>query len=258
MATRATKKSGIKKAVPKKAPAKRSVAKKAPAKRARTRQRRTYFDLFLDRLQELTVDQQLISNATLRDALGWDDSRYLRVRTQLLSNGQIIIGRGQGGSVGLAGGRDNQALKVFVSYSHADEKHKDAIIKHLKPLERMGLISEWHDRKLLAGDDFGAEISKNLEKADLILLLISIDFINSKYCYDLEMDRAIERHEEGSCKVVPVILRGCLWQHTPFSKLLAMPRDGKPVMSWPDVDEAYANVADGIRLAAEAIISIRE
>src|SRR5258708_7682501 len=83
--------------------------------------------------------------------------------------------------------------EVFISYSHADEKLKESFLKHLKPLERMNLISSWHDRKLLAGDDWGAEISQNLEKADVVLLLVSIDFINSKYCYDIELDRALER-----------------------------------------------------------------
>ncbi len=251
------KKVPLKKAAAKKALAKKVSAKKAPAKRARRRQRRTYFDLFLDKLRELTEEQELISNPALRDALGWDQNRYSRVRSQLVSDGRIIVGRGQGGSVGMAGGRDSQALRVFVSYSHADEKHKDAIVKHLKPLERMSLISEWHDRKLLAGDDWGSEINRNLDEADLVLLLISIDFINSKYCYDIEMDRALERHNAGNCRVVPVILRGCLWQHTPFSRLLALPRDGKPVTSWPDIDEGYTNVAEGIRAVADEILSSR-
>lgn len=175
----------------------------------------------------------------------------------LVSDGSIIVGRGYSGSVGLAGGPDSQALKIFISYSHTDEKLKDALHKHLKPLERMNLISGWHDRKLLAGDEWGMEISRNLEEADVILLLVTIDFINSKYCYDIELDRALERHAAGSCCVVPIILRGCLWQHTPFSKLQALPRDGKPATSWPDIDDAFTNVAEGIRLVAEDILASR-
>jgi len=142
-----------------------------------------------------------------------------------------------------------------VSYSHADEKIKDAVLRHLKPLERMGLITEWHDRKLLAGDSWGDEISRNLDTADIVLLLVSIDFINSRYCYDVELDRALERHASGACRVVPIILRGCLWQHTPFSKLQALPRDGKPVVSWPDHDEALASVSDGLRAYAQEILA---
>jgi hypothetical protein len=168
-----------------------------------------------------------VSNPALREALNWDEQRYARIKAQLVSEGTVIVGRGYGGSVALAGGRDNQALKVFVSYSHIDEELKDAVLRHLKPLERMNLINEWHDRKLLAGDAWGNEINRNLEEADIVLLLVSIDFINSKYCYDVELDRALERHAEGTCRVVPIILRGCLWQHTPFAKLQALPRDGK-------------------------------
>lgn len=225
-----------------------------PAKRAR----RTLYELFLDKLQELSGEERpLVSNTTLREALRWNDERYKRIKAQLLSDGSIIVGRGYGGSVGLSADPDNHALKVFVSYSHVDEKLKDAVLKHLKPLERMKLITEWHDRKLLAGDEWGEEINQNLDSADIVLLLVSIDFINSKYCYDIELDRALERHEAGQCRVVPVILRGCLWQHSPFSKLQALPRDGKPATSWQDLDDALANVAEGIRLVAEDLLATR-
>jgi hypothetical protein len=237
----------------------RTPTKKAPrSRRPLRRARRTAAQLFLDKLTEFAGDeQQLVSNPTLRAELNWDESRYSRIKAQLVAQGKIIVGRGYGGSVGLAGGRDSHALKVFVSYSHADEKLKESVLRHLKPLERMNLITEWHDRKLVAGDNWGDEISSNLEEADIVLLLVSIDFINSKYCYDVELDRALERHAEGSCRVIPIILRGCLWQHTPFSKLQALPRDGKAANSWSDLDEALANVAEGVRLAAEDILAAR-
>ena len=228
--------------------------KRRPAKKAR----RTFYELFLDKLRELSSEEQpFVSNPTLREALKWDNERYTRIKAQLVSEGSISVGRGYGGSVGLAAGTNSDALKVFVSYSHADEKLKDAVLKHLKPLERMNLITEWHDRKLLAGDEWGEEINKNLESADIVLILVSIEFINSKYCYDVELDRALERHAAGQCRVVPVILRGCLWQHAPFSKLQALPRDGKPATTWDDLDLALANVAEGVRLVAEDILASR-
>lgn len=71
------------------------------------------------------------------------------------------------------------------------------------------------------------------------------------------MERAILRHAEGSCRVIPIILRGCLWQHAPFAKIQALPRDGKPVTTWPDLDESLASVAEAIRLAAEDILASR-
>ena len=239
--------------------ARKAVAKKMPRKRAAARRvRRTSSQLFIDKLTELSGDeQQLVSNPALRTALQWDEQRYKRIKAQLVAEGSVIVGRGHGGSVALTSGRDNEALKVFVSYSHVDEKLKDAVLRHLKPLERMNLITEWHDRKLLAGDTWGDEINRNLEEADIVLLLVSIDFINSKYCYDIELDRALERHAEGTCRVVPVILRGCLWQHTPFSKLQALPRDGKPAVSWPDLDEALATVAEALRVMAKDVLASR-
>lgn len=239
-------------------PAPRSTPTSASQRRSNQRVRRTNAQLLIDKLTELSGDDRpLVSNPTLRGALKWDVQRYARTKAQLVAEGKVIVGRGPGGSVALAGDPDGQTLKVFVSYSHADEKLKDAVLRHLKPLERMGLISEWHDRKLLAGDRWAEEISRGIEDADIVLLLISIDFINSKYCYDVELDRALERHAEGSCRVIPIILRGCLWQHTPFAKLQALPRDGKPAVSWPDLDEALASVADGLRATAAELLAGR-
>lgn len=229
-------------------------ARRAPAKRAR----RTYSDIFLDKLREMSGDPpELVNNRALREALGWDEDRYDRIKQQLSTEELILRSRGgPGGSVGLAA-PENQALKVFISYSHADEALKDTLLKHLKPLERMKLITSWHDRKLMAGDNWGAEISRNLEEADLVLLLVSIDFINSRYCYDIELDKALERHQAGECKVVPIILRGCLWQHTPFATLQALPRDAVPAVSWSDLDMAMSNIAEGIRTLANDVLSSR-
>lgn len=235
--------------------ARKAASKKPPRKQ---RVRRTSAQLFIDKLTEISANEQkLVSNPSLRDALKWDEQRYARIKGQLVDEGKLIIGRGHGGSVALSNYRDNHALKVFVSYSHVDEKFKVALLHHLKPLERMSLITAWHDRKLQAGDAWGDEINKNLEEADIVLLLVSIDFINSQYCYDVELDRALERHAEGECRVVPIILRDCLWQQTPFSKLQALPRDGKPAVSWPDIDEVLATVADALRTMAIDILANR-
>lgn len=102
---------------------------------------------------------------------------------------------------------------------------------------------------LRAGDEFDPGIRDELERADIILLLVSPDFIASSYCYDVEMTRALERHRAGEARVIPVILRACDWHPTPFGKLMAAPRDGKPVRSWPDLDDAFLDVAKKIREA---------
>ena len=117
----------------------------------------------------------------------------------------------------------------------------------------MNLIEEWHDRKLKAGEDWDRSISRNLESADIILLLVSIDFVNSKYCYDIELDKALELHDQRKAIVIPIILRNCLWQHTPFAKLQALPRDAKAVNAWADRDEALASIAEGIKSVAETV-----
>ncbi|EAP78155.1 TIR [Roseovarius nubinhibens ISM] len=119
--------------------------------------------------------------------------------------------------------------------------------KHLAAMKNNGLITTWHDRCIRAGDEFGHEIDKNLNDADVILLLISSDFIASRYCYEIEMARAIERHEAKEARVIPVILRPCDWHDTPFGKLLAAPRDGKPIRKWPDLDEAFLDVVNAIK-----------
>jgi hypothetical protein len=145
------------------------------------------------------------------------------------------------------------AIAVFFSYSHKDEALRDKLATHLKLLERQGVIQQWHDRQIVAGTEWKGEIDGNLEAAQIILLLISADFLASDYCYDLEMGRALERHDAGSARVIPIVLRSVdnLWQ-APFGKLQALPTDGKAVTLWDNQDAAFADVAKGIRLAAEA------
>ncbi len=141
---------------------------------------------------------------------------------------------------------------LFFSYSHKDEVLRDRLEVHLSALKREGAISTWHDRRITAGDVLGQRIDEQLERADIILLLISADFLASDYCNDVEMQRALERHEEGTARVIPVILRPCDWQHSPFGHLLAAPTDGKPITRWPDEDEAFLDVVRQIRAALPA------
>lgn len=140
-------------------------------------------------------------------------------------------------------------IKLFFSYSHADEQLRDTLEKHLSALKRQGLIDTWHDRRILAGDELDHKIAQSLEEADIILLLVSADFLASAYCYDVEMQRAVERHNAGEARVIPVILRPCDWHDAPFGKLLAAPKDGHPVTSWPDLDEAFLDVVRSIKAA---------
>jgi len=224
----------------------------------RRRGRRTDKELFLAALTELSEQgQRLVSNQALRERLVWEPQKYLRIKEQLSSENVLVIGRGRGGSVGLASAPGTPALNLFISYSHGDETAKDEILKHIQPLQRMKLIEEWHDRQIMPGEEWGNRISDRLNAADIILLIISIEFINSKYCYDIEMERAMERHEEGSARVIPIIYRNCIWQYAPFAKLQALPRDAKPVCSWGNLDDAFVDVTEGIKKVAEELLGTR-
>ena len=143
--------------------------------------------------------------------------------------------------------------KIFFSYSHKDEAMRDQIDVHLSTLKREGAINAWHDRRIVAGEPLDKAIDENLETADVILCLISPDFIASDYCYSREMTRALERHKQGTARVIPVILRHCEWEKTPLGKLRATPRDGRPIAAWPDRDEALLDVARDVRKAVSEI-----
>lgn len=142
---------------------------------------------------------------------------------------------------------------VFFSYSHKDEDLRNELEVHLSGLKRQGIISTWHDRRITAGSELGPAIDGNLNSADVILLLVSPDFINSDYCYEKEMERAMERHQSRAARVIPVILRPCDWHGLPFGKLLATPTDGRPVTKWPDRDEAFLNVEQAIKAALKEL-----
>lgn len=116
-------------------------------------------------------------------------------------------------------------------------------------LKHEGLITSWHDRKITAGDELSGVIDEKLNTSEIILLLVSPDFLASLYCYDIEVTQAMARHDEGAARVIPVILRPCDWTNAPFGKLLAAPCDGKPITKWPDRDEAFLDVVKQIRAA---------
>lgn len=144
-------------------------------------------------------------------------------------------------------------MKVFISYSHKDEGHRNNLVTHLAPLKRDGVIEVWHDRKISAGREWADQIDENLEQASIILLLISSDFLASDYCYDREMSRALEKHHNREARVIPIIIRSVDWHTAPFVMLQALPQDGKPIASWKNNDEAWTNVAKGIRQVVQEL-----
>lgn len=146
---------------------------------------------------------------------------------------------------------------IFVSYSHKDEQFREELEVHLAMLKREGSIDVWHDRRIVAGSEINSTIDVELERSDIVLLLISPDFLASSYCFDVEVQRAMQLRSQGKCEVIPAILRPCDWQsaNAPFSKLLAVPKDGFPVSKWPDRDDAFLDIVKQLRKALEAFAS---
>jgi formylglycine-generating enzyme required for sulfatase activity len=134
-------------------------------------------------------------------------------------------------------------MEVFFSYAHEDEKLQAALIKHLALLP----IESWHDRRITAGEEWRSEIDTHLKSAQIILLLISSDFLASEYCLDIELKLSLQRHERGEARVIPVMLRPVDWHDADFGKLAALPSNGQPITTWKNQDEAFTNVAKGLR-----------
>ena len=141
------------------------------------------------------------------------------------------------------------SLKLFYCYAHEDKLLRDALAKHLGILRRKELITDWHNRDINAGQEWKKEIDTNLNMADIILLLIIPNFVDSEYCNSIEMNRALKRNENRSARVIPVILRPGDYEGAPFSTLQVLPVDAIPVTDrqWHSLDEAFSNVVQGIR-----------
>lgn len=144
-------------------------------------------------------------------------------------------------------------INLFFSYSHRDETLRDELEIHLAALKRQGVLTTWHDRRIDAGGEFAHSISEYIESANIILLLISPYFIASDYCFDIEMKRAIERHENKESIVIPVILHPCDWHDMPFGKLLAGTTDGKPISKFPNMHDGFLEVTRAVKDAVSKI-----
>ena len=138
-------------------------------------------------------------------------------------------------------------LNVFISYAHEDEAHRETLGKHLSALVREGLISIWHDRQITGGREWAGVIDQKLKGADIVLLLISADFLDSDYCNDVELTEAIRMHDAKQARVVPVILRSCDWEKSQFARFNALPPDGLPVVEAEHPDQRFKAVAKGLR-----------
>ena len=145
------------------------------------------------------------------------------------------------------------AIEIFFSYAHEDEDLMNDVRQQLVIFERKGYIIKWHDRMIPAGEEWESNIDRRIRQAQIILLFVSPSFIESKYCYDIEVSEALKRHESNTAHVIPIILRPCAWEEAPFSKLQALPRDGRAVSQWNDRDQVCLDVARAVMKIARQV-----
>ena len=143
------------------------------------------------------------------------------------------------------------AMNVFLAHVYKDEPLRDELVVHLNNLRWQGVITDWHERNIDLGKEWLREIDPYLDTAQLILLLVSPEFVNLDYCYSVEIKHALQRHEAGQARVIPIILRPVDWEDTPFAGLTALPTYGKPVTTWLILQEAFLDVAKGIEAATQ-------
>jgi TIR domain/ATPase family associated with various cellular activities (AAA) len=148
------------------------------------------------------------------------------------------------------------SLTLYCVYASEDTLLQAQLEKHLSPLLQMRLISQWYNRQIVAGTESSMQFDQYLEMASIILLLISPDFLASDYSYSTEIKRVLERHKQGEVRVTPIILRSCDWLVTPFASLQHLPRNGKAVTIWSNQDDAFADIAQSIRLICSEFIQL--
>ena len=142
--------------------------------------------------------------------------------------------------------------RIFISYAHKDEELRQELEKHLAELERQKIVTTWSDEQIRPGEELDNAIEEELERADIILLLVSPDFLASTYCREVETVKALEQRKTRGAITIPVILRPCDWQRAPFGRLKALPKDGKPVVQYPSHDDAFLEIAKALSDEAAA------
>lgn len=146
------------------------------------------------------------------------------------------------------------SVEMFISYSHADEVLLDRLRKHLVMLQRDGTLNTWTDHSILPGVNLSQDIIFALDRSKIFLALISPDYLSSYYCYEKELQYASRRAAEGKMHIIPIILEPCEWRapNSVFKDLLALPKDGQPISTWTNQNNAFLNVVTGIRRVLEA------
>jgi TIR domain/Phosphorylase superfamily len=148
-----------------------------------------------------------------------------------------------------------EPIEIFISYSEDDEKFKKQLETHLVMLRREDMIRPWHSQQIELGQEWEQETANHIASAQIILLFVSPSFLASDQLYENEMMRAMERQASGDARVVPIVLRSVDLVKTPFKKLQALPRNGRPIDTWRNADEIWSSIALEIR---QLCVQLRE
>lgn len=147
------------------------------------------------------------------------------------------------------------SVEIFCSYSHQDEPLRREFESSVAVLRRQKLVQVWHDRQISPGASWADKIDEHLNSADIITLFVSADFLESDYCYEKELSRALEREKLNQALVVPIIVRPCDWSDAPFAHLQVIPAGAKAVTSWTNRDEAWTSVAKSLKSSVRDVLT---
>lgn len=157
------------------------------------------------------------------------------------------------------------SINTFIIYAREDIEIKRRILAHLTPFVRFYNLVIWHDEYIEPGEAWRPEIQSQLEQTDLFLLLVSVDFMNSEFINQVEFKFAIDRHRQNKSIVIPIIINYCQWDieynfgdfNFNLNELQVLPEQAKPVDDWKTAEQAYNNIAAGIRKVLETIKASR-
>jgi TIR domain-containing protein len=173
---------------------------------------------------------------------------------------QSIGGIGKGCGSGIHVDSANSAgrrCRVFVSYARVDERYRKRLNVHLAPLVRAGLIDVWSDRTIAAGADWERDIQRELATADIVILLVTPNFVASEHCFERELPEAMRRHAEEGLRILPVLVKSVDLVNLPIGRFQGLPTDLRPISAWRETDDAWLQVAAGVRRAAEEVRAAR-
>jgi Leucine rich repeat len=146
-------------------------------------------------------------------------------------------------------------VRVVYLYAQEDEGFRKELERHVSGLRLQGLLADQHGGLVPVGEDRELTARGYLERAEVVLLLVSSDFMGSE---DMrEIQRVMERHARGEIRAMPILLRPVDWTGVPFASLAHLPSTGEPITRWVNRDDALLDVVQGLRRVVQEVLSAR-